>query len=88
MYHKENSTFFASPSGNRGSTSPLERRIASRVLATYVGTVRPLLTFSSLGSAPISEPTYNDNMSGSPVSAKYNRKPSAPTAVKSQQKLL
>lgn len=74
-------TFFDNPSGKRASTSPLESRIASRVLATYVGTVRPHLTFSSLGSPPFSEPTYSDKMSGSPVSAKYNRKPSAPTAV-------
>lgn len=79
-------TFLDNPSGNRASTSPLERRIASRVLATYVGTVRPLLTFSSLGSEPVSEPMYNDKMSGSPVSAKYNRKPSAPTAVNSKEK--
>lgn len=70
-------------SGNLGSLSLFDKRTASRVLATYVGTEwLLLLTFCILGS-PFSIkscPMYKFNASALPFSAKYNRKLSAPTA--------
>lgn len=73
----------ANASGNRASCSERVKRTASRVRATYVGTDRPLLdTFCTRGS-PFSFrslPKYSVNTSGLPLSAKYKRKLSAPTA--------
>lgn len=78
-------TLFEMPSGNRASISPRDKRIASRVLPTYVGTDRapPVrVTFCIFGS-PFSQqswPMYSVMGSVSPVSARYKRKSSAPTA--------
>lgn len=73
----------ANASGKRASCSLRVSRTASRVRATYVGTDNPLHdTFCTRGS-PFSFkslPKYSVNASGLPLSAKYKRKLSAPTA--------